>query len=398
MNRLLGILFFSNFVIVFVGMGLFPILPLYAAQFGASTSGAGLYLAIVYIALAAGTILASRPTGRLSRRGAFIAAGTVGIVALILLGQARTLWQVVVLTAVVWFCGGVGLSLTSVFTGLISDSESRGKSFSVMATATPLGALIGGTVVGRLVASQGYPLMFAVLGFTWIALPVVGLFFLNDRRLVAPAESSAKTVRGASSGMGVTFHFLLLVTLLSAVAIYLGRLGTSLSMQALDFTPSAIASTATVSGLIAVPMTLLIGVLSDRLGRKRFLMLGYGLAAAGVVALGAASQLWHFWVAASLTMLAFSVTGTVSSAFATDVLAPETLSRGLPWLNTMNWIAAIVSFAGAGYVVEALGTVALCLLGLGIAGAATIILSLSQENCRGVWTFGLHHPTVAACM
>src|SRR5690606_37974602 len=124
---------------------------------------------------------------------------------------------------------------------------------------TPLGALIGGTVVGRLVASQGYPLMFAVLGFTWIALPVVGLFFLNDRRLVAPAESSAKTVRGASSGMGVTFHFLLLVTLLSAVAIYLGRLGTSLSMQALDFTPSAIASTATVSGLIAVPMTLLIG-------------------------------------------------------------------------------------------------------------------------------------------
>ncbi len=49
-NRQLALLFIGSYVPPFVGMGLFPILPLYAAQFGATHTMVGIYYAIVYLA------------------------------------------------------------------------------------------------------------------------------------------------------------------------------------------------------------------------------------------------------------------------------------------------------------------------------------------------------------
>ena len=45
-NKQLLYLFFCNFGIFFIGTGLLPILPLYAAKFGASVTGIGLYLRV----------------------------------------------------------------------------------------------------------------------------------------------------------------------------------------------------------------------------------------------------------------------------------------------------------------------------------------------------------------
>src|SRR3970282_2563013 len=107
--------------------------------------------------------------------------------------------------------------------------------------------------------------MFAVLGVLWAALPVIGLLVLQDRPAKAVELASVSDGK-ARPQFGSTFYLLLGLTLLSTVAISAGRLGTSLSMQSLSFSASAIASTAMVSGLFTIPLTFLIGALSDRLG------------------------------------------------------------------------------------------------------------------------------------
>ena len=127
-NAQLLYLFVSSFIILFVGMGLFPVLPVYATEFGASRTVIGLYYALMYAANAAGAMLTNRLAARLTHKGLFVAIGALGTPALILLGQASALWQVVVLTTIVWFCGGVGLALVNVFTGQQSGDKSRGKS------------------------------------------------------------------------------------------------------------------------------------------------------------------------------------------------------------------------------------------------------------------------------
>jgi MFS family permease len=378
-NQRLVYLFACNLVVLFVGMGLFPLLPLYATQFGATPTVIGLYYAVMYLASVAGTIATGWLAQRFSPKGLFVAAGGLGVAALVLLGQATALWQVVLLTALVWLGGAIGIPLVGVLTGKLADGSSRGKSFTLMYLAYPLGAVLGGTTVGRLVAWQGYPLMFVVLAAVWAIFPIVGLLAAKDVPVSKPAASAIK-VDETATGLGRTFFLLLVAFLLSAIAMSTGRLGTSLSMQALSFSPGAVASTATVSGLATIPLALLIGALSDRLGRKRFLMLGYLLAAGGALTLSMASELWHFWLAATFLMVAFCTNFAVASALATDILAPEALSRGLPWLSAMDSLASILSFAGTGYVIDTWGATPLYLASAVLALMAVLQLARLQPE------------------
>lgn len=370
-NKQLFYLFICSAIILFVGMGLFPILPLYAAEFGATRTTIGIYFALVYVSNAAGYMSAGRLADRLTRKGALVSAALLGLPALLLMGQATALWQVVVLTCLVWFSGGTGLALVNVLAGLHVDDRSRGKSFSLLSLAYPLGAILGGAVTGQLIRWQGYPLMFGALSVVWAILPAIGFLAVKDK---APAPSG-RTARGAQKvRLGPAFQSLLVASLLSATAINASRLGTPLSMQALDFSPDAVAGTALVSGLVAMPFTLLIGTLSDRLGRKRFLMLTYSLTASGALVLSVASQVWHFWLAASFILIAMCAERALASALATDILPSGALNHGLPRLSAMNSVAGIVSFASAGYVMDTLGAAVLYLAASSLAAAAVLQL------------------------
>ena len=359
-KNILVYVFLCNFAILFVGMGLFPLLPLYAAEFGANSALIGIYMAITYISISMGTMLTGWLSEHWSRRKTYLSAGLIGIPALVLLGQASALWQVILLTSVVWFAGGIGLALANVYTGLHANKESRGKAFSLVALASPVGAVIGGMLVGRVVEWQGYPIMFVMTAVVWSLWPVVALLKLKEDPAVKAVKKTSGTAVLRENSDNV-FVLILLGVLFSALTISVARLGLSLTMKAQLFTPSQISSATAIGGLVTIPVTLGIGSLSDRLGRKRFLMLSYLVAAIGALTLGFSHQLWHFWIASSLLLAARSSNGSIASALATDLLAPEALGRSLPWVHTMNWVASVIGFAGTGFGIETLGTVGLLL-------------------------------------
>jgi MFS family permease len=373
-NAQLLYLFVSSFTILFVGMGLFPVLPVYATEFGASRTVIGIYYALMYAANAAGAMLTNRLAARLTHNGLF-GRERAWHTSPMLLGQAR-LWQVVMLTTIVWFCGGVGLALVNVFTGHQAGSKSRGKSFSLMFLAFPLGAVFGGTLVGRLVGAAGYHTMFVVLGAVWAMLPAIGVFKLK----IAPDFSLARTTttQRATARLGTNFYRVLAMTLLASIAINTGRLGTALSMQAQDFSASAISSTGTVSGLLTIPIVLLIGALSDRLGRKTFLMLGNVMAGGGALMLAFATDLWMFWIAATLVLIALCTNGALASALVTDTLSPQARQRGLPWINAMNPVAGVLSFASIGFLMDTFGQLPVYLTALTVAVGAALLLNSLQ--------------------
>lgn len=385
-NKQLLYLFLCNFVIWFIGLGLLPILPLYAMQFGATPTVAGIYLAFTYLSITMGTMLTGWLSGRLGPQGLFVGAGVVGIPVLVLLGQTTELWQIVILTAIVWFCAGIGLALVSVFTGLFTDDKSRGKSFGLTWLAFPSAALTGGAAVGQLVAWQGYPLLFAVLGVVWAGWPLAGCLMFKDRPVSIPGPSVAVTDKRsrppAYATFGRAFYVVLLVVFLSSVTVYTGRLGMSLLMDLLSFSPGAVASTSSVGGLVTIPVTFLIGMLSDRLERKFFLIGGYLLAAGGALMLSLSTQLWHFWLASGLLFVGMSANGSVAPAFITDLLPPPALSRGLPWLNAMTRIGGIVGFAGAGYLMDSLGATGFSILAATLPVVAAALLMLPQGERR----------------
>jgi hypothetical protein len=248
-----------------------------------------------------------------------------------------------------------------------------------MFLAFPLGAVFGGTLVGQLVHSAGYYAMFVALGAVWAILPAIGIYKLKVSSDIHRARTA--TAQRTTARLGANFYRVSAMTLLASIAINTGRLGTALSMQAQDFSASAISSTGTVSGLITIPIVLLIGALSDHLGRKTFLMLGYMLAGGGVLLLAFATDLWMFWIAATLVLVALCTNGALAAALVTDTLSPQARQRGLPWINAMNPVAGVLSFTSIGFLMDTFGQLPVYLAALSVAlGAALLLNSLQRER------------------
>lgn len=384
-NKQLVYLFFCNFAVFFIGGALLPLLPLYATELGASSTLTGLYLGIIYLAIAAGTMLAGWLAESLPPKSLFVGAGSLGVPMLVLHGQVTTFWQLILLTSTVWFCAGIGTALVSVFISLHADNQHRGKSFSLMFLARPLGSVLGGLTAGQLVAWQGYPLLFVVLGAVWAGWPVVALIAVEYKSAARPIRSVEiiKEVRPAQPGLA--FHLLLLAAFLSTTVVYFGRLGTSLSMQLLNFSPQVVANTAAAGALVTIPITPVIGTLSDRLGRKIVLILCYLLAAAGVLTLSLATESWHFGLATVFLLVTNSANGSAAAALATDLLDRKTLSRSLPWLNGVTWFGGVAGFAGAGYIIDNLGAATLYYVAVGLSLLAAIQIGLLAGRRWASW-------------
>lgn len=388
-NRQLLYLFLSSFIILFIGMGLFPLLPLYATSFGATPTTIGYYFALMYLANTAGTMLTGPLSRRLTRRGAFVIVGALGLPALFLMGRVTAFWQLVILTAVAWFSGGMNIALANVFTGLHADGKRRGASFSLMFLAMPLGSLFGGAIIGRLVDAYGFAIMFDFLTVLWIIVPLIGALGIADPEAAAGRSAAAgagkasikKNAETSLPPLGRRFALLMAITFFSSLAIQAARLGAPLSMQALNFSASEISTATAIGGLVTVPVAMLMGTLSDRLGRERFLMMSYILAALGAAGLIGATQAWHFWLAVTLMTVALSTSGALASALATDALPPAALTRGLPRIKAMTSIAGIVSFASAGYVLETLGPISLFVVAALFAGVAALGVRPLHEAC-----------------
>jgi MFS family permease len=378
-NRQILYLFLSSNTILFIGMGLFPFLSVYATQLGASPTTIGVYFAAMYGSNAAGPLAVGWLTKRIARRPLFVALSVLGIPALVLMGQVTALWQLVVLTAIVWFAGGAQIALINVFTSLHADGQHRGKAFSLMSLAFPLGALFGGASVSYLLAAYGRAWMFVALAGVWSILPVIGIWGLQDKE-DAPARSSATSgIKRTSTQVSGAFYLLILLSLLSTMAINVGRLGTPLSMQAHDFTPETIAGTATVAGLLTLPIALLIGALADRKGRRGVLALSYLFTIGAALMLIGASELWSFWLAATLNMVALGTNGALALALATDLLPSHSLNRGLSWIRAAQSSAGVLSFAASGYIMDTLGATALYVSAILLGSAAVLLLGLETH-------------------
>jgi MFS family permease len=379
-NKQIRYLFLTSFAVLFTGMGLFPILPLYAAQFQASNSLVGLYFAIVYAANALGPVAAGWLITRLSLRTVFIAGGSIGLPALILLATAHNFVQVIIFTSLLWFSGGVIMALVSILTGLQTDINSRGKAYSLIAMVSPLGSLIGGGVVGWMITWQGYSAMFSILAVVWSIVPLIGWFSMKEIFLPQQKEKASVSQPDAqtafSSHFGTQFTRLLMVVFLGSIATNVSRFASSLSMQAANYSAESIASAAMISGLVAIPFTLAIGSLADRLGRRHFLGISFLFILFAAVVLMNAKDLWQYWLASILNMLGYSVSGAMAQALTGEVVAERTLGRGLSWMSIISSIANILCFAVGGLLVDLFGLFQVFLMAALVAFITSSVIEL----------------------
>jgi MFS family permease len=379
-------LFVSNLVPWTVGNGLVPLLPVYATHLGADPAAAGYYLAFSYAALAVGAVAAGWLSDRLQRRKMpLIVAGLAGIPIAWLIGRVGSIWGLTVLTAMFWFCGGLGLALISILTGLSAGEDERGKIFGILSVTSGMGALIGGLATGFIVDFWGFPTMFTAVAVFCILWPLAATL-LTEKAVEQVREEDGPARKGP--GLGRSCYLVFAASLVASVAGFVILLGRSLLMSDLGFRAMAIASTGAVGGIVAMPLPLLMGWLSDRTGRKIFLYLGYLAGITSLSVLAISTSLWHFCIVLVLQTVFMAVNGTVGSALVTDLLSQESLGRGLSLFSATGWIGGVLGFAGTGYALQSLGPLPTFIIGICLTLIASVLLVPIRSGARGRGAIG----------
>lgn len=361
-----------------VGNGLVPLLPVYAMQLGAAPVMTGYYLSFSYLALAIGTLAAGWLSDRIHRRKTqLILAGVASISLVWLMGQVTNVWHLALLTAAVWFVGGMQLALVGILAGLSAGSDERGKVFGLLGLTGALGAVVAGAGTGLIADRWGYPAMFASLALFSSFTPVAALF-LKDKVVVQASDRESATAE-AKPRLGGAFMLLLLASLAAGLAYSAVILGRSLVMNGLGFSAAAIASTVAISGAVTMPLPAVIGRLSDRVDRKRLMALFYLLGSAGLFVLPLSASLWHFWVVLPLIGLSSSVSGAVGAALVADLVPSKALGRGMSLFSATTWVGGIIGCALTGFAVQSFGTTSTFIAGAFLPLIAILLLVLVRR-------------------
>ncbi len=348
--RQLAVLFVYSLVTWTVGNGLLPLLPKYAVGFGASKAAVGIYLAISYAAIATGTGVAGWIADRVGhRRTLMVLVGLAIVPFFVVTSQIAAFWQVVVVTSIIWFLGGMSLTFASILAGLWAGPKERGRVLGVLAVSAPTGSVLGGLGIGVLADQVGFSLLWVYLGLFYLLCPVTGLLVRDV------PEGRRREARGAAAVTmwSAAFVLLLVCGAVGATGSLMSGLGRSLAMQA--FSNADITSTVAVSGLVTLPFPFLLGFLSDRLGRLPFLALCFAAGVAGLLVYSGAAALWQFWLASALVAFVSYVSTGVGSALVVDLVDRASVGRGLALFSMMGWTGGIVGFAVGGYAFGALG-------------------------------------------
>jgi MFS family permease len=185
------------------------------------------------------------------------------------------------------------------------------------------------------------------------------------------------------ANLGNNFFLLFSASLVASIAGVTILLGRSLLMSDLDFGALAISSTGAVGGIVAMPIPLLMGWLSDRTGRKIYMYLGYLACITSLIVLAIATSLWNFYIVLILQSIFAGINATVGNAMVTDLVPRESLGKGISLFSATTWIGGVLGFAGAGFSIKHLGMLPTFIVGMCLPLIAIVLLIPIRSKVKG---------------
>ena len=132
-----------------------------------------------------------------------------------------------------------------------------------------------------------------------------------------------------------------------------------------------------VYALAAMPA----GMVSDKLGRKRVIVVGWAIYALSYLGLALASATWQLWLLFALYGLYYGISEGVCRAFVCDLVPAERRGTAYGWYHTAVGISLLPASVIAGWLWHLIGPAATFYFGAGMAGAAMLgFLLLIRER------------------
>lgn len=345
------------------------VVPVYVVQLGADSALTGLFMAVSFLGVTLGNILGGWLADRSGQRKRITQISTlVWIPAALLMTRATTVTGIILTSGLMWLPGGITIAVLNSILGLSAGRNERGRVFGWVALAGGAGTLIAGLIGGVIAERWGFPVLFVIM-----AVLTGVLFFISSvgvRDVVTPVDmerasqtqDELDTPAVTRAGLGSLVYLLLLARLFAGLGKTVSDLGRPLVMLQLNMNTTDVSTAIAFSAAATLPLPLILGWLSDRAGRKRLLILFYGIGAVGILVLSRASVPWHFWLSAALVALV-TASNSIGKAYIVDLSDPRTVGRSLSLFASSNFVASMIGLGSAGYVMQWIGTNLTLLLG-----------------------------------
>ena len=380
-RKQLTALFICSLVPWSAGYGLLPLLPVYAKQFGANQAVSGYILSFAYLAITLGAFSAGWVSNGFKRRKLpLLVAGIINVPTAWIAGHIQTILGLTLITAFIWYLGGLMLALISILTGLSAGEKERGKVFGILAMTMGLGMLMGGLGIGWLVDHYGFTAMFNILMIFLALLPLTAIF-LEEKEV---KQSTREEIAGRRTpGLGKNFYLLFSATISGSIIGFFAMFIRTIAMNSLHFNALEINSTVAVAGIVVITFPFLMGWLSDRVGRKLFLLIGYFSSLVSFIWLSFSRVLWNFWLVFIGQGISTATAG-VGNALVTDLIPHESLGKGLSTYASASWIGGMVGFSLAGFLLQNLSLTLTFIIGSCFGLAAILLLMVMSVRSSSI--------------
>ena len=262
-----------------------------------------------------------------------------------------------------------------------SDDKRRGLTLSIVDLGSSLGVMAAGTIIPMVIASSSWRTGWLVLGIMGIALGVVNLVLVRDRPTAHSAAASVKSAEPAVSP-GVFYRQLFgdrrfwligFAYLLTGFAVIIPfTFLSTYAVQELSFPYDTATRLVSIIGLAGIAGRLVLGPISDRLGRIRILAICALLMAGGCLGM-AYGHGWWMTVFAIIFGFGYGACWAMYAACAADIFSKKAAGGIIGLWTVFLGVGSIAGPMLAGWTADASGTLMWSFM---LAMAASVIALL----------------------
>jgi MFS family permease len=360
---------------------IFPLLPVFVTRvLGAPALALGAIEGAAEAVSAAVKVLAGRASDRTGRRKPLVIAGyLLASAARPLIALAGSAGQVLGLRAIDRVGKGIRSGPRDALIAEATPLAQRGRAFGFHRAMDHTGALVGPLLASAVLwLRHDLRLVFALAAVPAALAMLVLIFQVRD----TPPEPSA---RAASVPPSPAHPAPSLPIYMAVLAVF--TLGNSsdafllLRAQEAGVAVAAIPLLWSFHHLVKSSTSTYAGALSDRLGRKGVIVMGWAVYAASYAGFAMASAAWHFWALFAAYALFHALSEGPERALLADLSSAATRGRDFAWFHAVSGGMQLPASLLTGYLWQTHGgAIALCTGAALAASAAAGLLLLVRTR------------------